>query len=211
MRKPLAKPALKNRLGLLPVGLDAIVLRSLRLFCEFKKVINCLFKSFFGMRYCFGHIKLKASIPICFSCCFIIILGCNQKPSSEEKRQEIFKVINSSVNLRYGLPDFCINFIRGEIQFNRRINTFEFGINNILELLGSSKVISPSVTEESKNKSNQSTEKPTRPDRERKEKVNEICHDFLNAAIFVVIIMSPFFDVPLWFVFFTMAIWFWRL
>src|SRR3989339_333171 len=42
MRKPLARRPLKNRTDLTPVGLDAIVLRSLRLFflCKFQKCLN---------------------------------------------------------------------------------------------------------------------------------------------------------------------------
>ena len=64
MRKPLARRPLENRLGLMPVGLDAVVVRSLIVLGNFKKFIKQV-KNLFVLVRMSNNVKCL-SIPIRF-------------------------------------------------------------------------------------------------------------------------------------------------
>ena len=84
-------------------------------------------------------------------------------------------------------------------------------MNYCLEFFGGIEIVSTCEANESNKKSCQAAEQPTMPSRERKEEVNRIYHDVINPAIFVLIVMSPFFDVPPYITFIALLIWFLRL
>jgi hypothetical protein len=153
MRKPLAQQPLKNRPSLLPVGLDAILLRPFILFCEFKKFICSSIEFFFWTyvsRLCHAwiHLMCKLCIPICISCCFTIMMQSPIEGANTEKGQEVLKHFSSSLDRYNGVSNLLPNFLWLNIGNNFRENAFKLGIDSIFEFFRGSEIISTSVNNE---------------------------------------------------------------
>jgi hypothetical protein len=147
MRKPLAYRPLKNRAGLTPVGLDAIVLRSLSLFCILKHSFDCFNKFIFGADrfWCFRRwIRLMSNLffPICLLCCFTVMIQGMAEGTEQEKRKIILEFSSSSIDGIDGVLSYSVFFVKREISSGIWINTFKFFNDKTSKFFGSLKIFS---------------------------------------------------------------------
>ena len=194
MRKPLAYRPLKNRPGLTPVGLDAIVLRSLRLFCEFKKVIDCLIKIFFWFhidwhcRAIMEFLKCKLFIPVCLACSLTIMIQSPSEATYTERGQGVFKYFSSGLYGDNGVSNLFFDFLRFDINNDFRVNTFQFGINYFFKSFRCFEIISSCDAEQNNDKSSESRNNPNTQWWNREVYAEEFFHGIFQAVILGLII-----------------------
>ncbi len=91
----------------------------------------------------------------------------------------VFEITNSSLNLGYRLPDYIIDFVYGEIEFNRGINAFKFSIDGVTELLRGGEIALCSINNKSTQRCEQENKNVAKPNGERDKKINDAIHDCL--------------------------------
>lgn len=139
MHKPLAQSALKNRLGLMPVGLNAIVLRSL--FRIFKKFINAVKIVWFcvlhlgQMLHAWKPVFCRVIAPVYIFCCFAVFLNVSIERAFAVEGHETPEFSTRTFDFFDRLPYLSIGLICSDSWFG--INAFKLSKNNLAKATGS--------------------------------------------------------------------------